>query len=170
MKSCAKQTSCQPLFLAFAATLWLLAVAAADAASYSATVLADQPAVYYRLEDPVGSPVITNAADPYGYQATVLPDGYAAWPKFERPGIGSNSVSFHLYTPEGGTAQESHIELPYAPELNTAGPFTAECWVRPTSWGTGPNDWRCPVGNFGGWGDASGWHFYQSPAVGGASS
>jgi hypothetical protein len=170
MKSYAKQTSCQPLFLALAATLWLLAVAAADAASYSATVLADQPAVYYRLEDPSGSTAVTNAAYPGVYDAIVIPDDYGAWPKFEQPGIGSNSVSFHLYTPEGGTAQKSHIELAYAPELNTAGPFTAECWVRPTSWGTGPNDWRCPVGNFGGWGDSSGWHFYQSPAVGGASS
>jgi hypothetical protein len=155
--------------LSLLAASGLLGVPAAQADSYHATVLADQPVIYYRLEDPTGSGTITNTAYPDGYQATVIPDDYGAWPKFEQPGIGSNSVSFHLYTPEGGTLQKSHIELPYAPELNTAGPFTAECWVRPTSVG-GVNDWRCPVGNFGGWGDSSGWHFYQSPAVGGASS
>jgi hypothetical protein len=32
-------------------------------------------------------------------------------------------------------------------------------------------DYRCPVGNFGGWGSspAQGWHFYQGPGVGATS-
>ncbi len=159
-----------PRWLPLAAVIALSGAVTAVADSYPATILADKPAVYYRLEDPAYSYTITNAVNVDDYLATVTYDDYGNWPKFEQPGIGSNSASFHLYTPEGGTPQRSHIDLPYAPELNTVEPFTAECWVRPTSWGTDANGWRCPVGNFGGWGDASGWHFYQSPAVGGDSS
>jgi hypothetical protein len=83
--------------------------------------------------------------------------------------LGSNSVSFHLYSDQGGAAQTSYISVPYVPELNATGPFTAEGWARPTSVGLA-NDWRSPIGNFGGWGDSSGWFFYQSPGDPGPSS
>lgn len=146
-----------------------LSVPDARAASYHEIVLADQPVVYYRLEDPAGSMMVTNAVNPDTFYAFVIPDEYFEWPKFEQPGIGSNSVSFHLYTPDGGTPQRSRIELPFTPEINQAGPFTAECWVRPTSWGS---DYRCPLGNFGGWGASPtpGWHFYQTPGEGATST
>ena len=142
--------------------------ATANAASYSETVLADQPTAYYRLEDPADSATIIDSSTSGSFGGTVTFDELGSYPKFVQPGIGSNSVSFHLYTPEGGTLQKSHIEVPFTPELNQAGPFSVECWVRPTSWGT---DYRCPVGNFGGWGSspAQGWHFYQSPGVGATS-
>ncbi|MBE0544749.1 MAG: hypothetical protein IH623_25710 [Verrucomicrobia bacterium] len=155
-------------FLTLAA-VGVLGVPEASAVSYHETVLADGPVVYYRLEDPAGSQMITNAVNPATHLAYVTQDDYFAWPKFEQPGVGSNSVSFHLYTPEGGTLQRSRIELPFEPELNQAGPFTAECWVRPTSWGS---DYRCPLGNFGGWGASPtpGWHFYQTPGEGATSS
>ncbi len=166
MKNRTKIALYQRLFLPCAAVLGVTAACTSQAVPYNEAILADKPVVYYRFEDPANSVVVTNAAYPGAYDATVTYDDYAAWPKFEQPGIGSNSVSFHLYTPEGGTAQKSHLELPYAPELNTTAPFTAECWVRASSWGTDGNGWRSPVGNFGGWGDSSGWFFYQSPAVG----
>jgi hypothetical protein len=119
------------------------------AASYSETVLADQPTAYYRLEDAADSASIVDSSTSGAFGGTVTFDELASYPKFVQPGIGSNSVSFHLYTPEGGALQRSHIEVPFASELNQAGPFSVECWVRPTSVGT---DYRCPVGNFGGWG------------------
>jgi hypothetical protein len=155
----------QGLALPVAALLGLMCVTAANAASYPETILADGPTAYYRLEDPADSVDIIDSSSTGNYIGSVYMDDLASYPKFQQPGIGSNSVSFHLYTPEGGTLQRSHIEIPYNPDLNPAGPFTIECWVRPTSVGT---DYRCPVGNFGGWGTTpyQGWHFYQTPGVG----
>ena len=163
MKSRIKHTSCKPLFLSLTAMLWLLSVAAAGAASYPATVLADNPVAYYRLEDPVGVGTVIDSSSSGAYPGTINFDASGLWPKLEQPGVGSNSVSFHPYTDEGGTPQTSYIDVPYTPDLNRAGPFTVEAWARPTSVAKGDN-WRSPVGNFGGWGDASGWFFYQSPA------
>nr|MBP9903885.1 hypothetical protein [Verrucomicrobiota bacterium] len=145
----------------FAAT-GLLGIPAASAASYPATVLADGPVAYYRLEDPTGTGTAIDSSTSGAYPGTITFDDYAAWPKLEQPGVGSNSVSFHPYTDGGGFAQKSYISVPYTTDLNQPGPFTAEAWVRPLSAGAA-GDWRSPVGNFGGWGDASGWFFYQSP-------
>jgi hypothetical protein len=150
-----------------AACISLFGAAAAFAASYSDTILNDQPQAYYRFEDPASSSGIVDSSASGAYSGQVTFDALGAYPKFQQPGIGSNSVSFHLYT-DSGTEQDSHIEVPYTPDLNQPGPFTIECWVRPASWGT---DYRCPVGNFGGWGTspAQGWHFYQTPGVGAVS-
>jgi len=143
-------------WLPLPAVLALAGAATVSAASYHDIVLADKPAVYYRLEDPAGSLIITNAANPNAYQGTVVPDDLGDWPKFEQAGVDSNSVSFHPYTPAGGTAQRSHIEVPYAAELNQAGPFTVEFWARVSSWGSTV---RCIVGNISGFSD--GWWFRQ---------
>lgn len=151
-----KEYICQRLLLPWAAAFVVAVACSAQAASYSETVLADKPAAYYRLEDPVGTFTVTNAVAADANQGTVMYDEYSAFPKFEEAGIGSNSVSFHLYTPEGGSAQKSHIEIPYAAELNPNGPFTAECWARVASWGT---EVRCIVGNVAAWN--LGWWFRQ---------
>jgi len=156
MKTPNKNAPCQRLLLPFAAVLAVAAACSSQAVSYHETVLADKPAAYYRLEEPAGSFTITNAVNPDAYQGTVIYDDYGVWPKFQQAGVGSNSVSFHLYTPEGGTAQKSHIEVPYAAELNPEGPFTAECWARVTSWGSVV---RCIVGNVGDF--SHGWWFRQ---------
>lgn len=146
----------------FAAT-GLLGIPAASAASYPDTVLADGPVAYYRLEDSSGASTVIDSSASGAFTADIAFDDYATWPKLEQPGVGSNSVSFHPYTDEFGFPQKSYISVPYTADLNQPGPFTAEAWVRPTSVAKGDN-WRSPVGNFGGWGDASGWFFYQSPA------
>src|SRR5579862_7817973 len=147
----------------------MLGVPAAQASSYPETVLADNPIAYYRFEDPVDSTTAQDSSALGGYPGILTYDALNAWPKLGQPGLGSNSVSFHLYTDQAGAAQTSFISVPYNPDLNRPGPFTAEGWVRPTSIG-GANDWRSPIGNFGGWGDSTGWFFYQSPGDGGASS
>jgi len=150
-----------------AACFALSSALTATAVSYPYIILADQPVAYYRFEDPANSSTIIDSSSSGAYVGDVHLDALGAYPKFQQPGIGSNSVSFHLYT-DNGVAQNSHIEVPYTPDLNQPGPFTIECWARPASWGS---DYRCPVGNFGGWATSpvQGWHFYQTPGVGATS-
>lgn len=139
--------------------------------NYHDTILADGPVAYYRLEEANPAFTIENSVDPNAFAGNVNFDELGLWPKFAQPGIGSNSVSFHLYT-EGGTRMKSNIDIPYAPELNPEGPYSVECWAKAASVATDGNDWRSPLSNFGGWGDnpAKGWHIYQSPAVGGSAT
>lgn len=144
------------LFLPLVAATGLFGVPAVNAASYADTVLADGPVAYYRFEDAASSFVITNALNPDVNQGNVIYDDFGTYPQFEQAGIGSNSVAFHLYTPEGGTAQKSNIEIPWAPELNPEGAFTTECWARATSWGTGS---RCFLSSFQNYN--AGWWFRQ---------
>lgn len=134
----------------------LLNAIQAGAASYAETVLADGPVAYYRLEDPAGTFVVTNAVNPDLNQGNVNYDGLATYPQFQQAGIGSNSVTFHLYTPEGGEPQASNIEIPWAAELNPEGAFTTEFWVQATSWGTSS---RCVVSSFQDYN--AGWWFRQ---------
>jgi hypothetical protein len=150
-----------------AACAGLFSTVGATAVSYPYVILADQPVAYYRFEDPANSTSIIDSSASGAHAGEVHFDSLGAYPKFEQPGIGSNSVSFHLYT-DTGVAQNSHIEVPYTPDLNQPGPFTVECWARPASWGS---VYRCPVGNFGGWATSpvQGWHFYQTPGVGATS-
>jgi hypothetical protein len=151
-----KSNRVQRWFAPLAALLGLAAGTTASAVSYHETVLADQPAAYYRLEDPAGSSIITNAVNPDTLSGSAIFDDYGSFPLFGQAGVGSNSVSFHTYTPEGGTAQKAHVEVPYAPELNPEGAFTVEFWARATSWG---NTVRCVMGNISSYND--GWWFRQ---------
>ena len=102
--------------LAAAACFALFSPAAAHAVSYPYIILADQPVAYYRFEDPANSSTIIDSSGSGAYVGDVHLDALGAYPKFEQPGIGSNSVSFHLYT-DNGVAQNSHIEVPYTPDL-----------------------------------------------------
>jgi hypothetical protein len=141
------------------ALVGLLGAASAEAASYPETVLADKPIAYYRFEESLDLGSIVDSSESGAYPGTINFDDLVAWPKLQQPGVSSNSIGFHLYE-----TQKSFVSIPdrfsYNPDLNKPGPFTAEAWVRPTSDGA---DYRSPVCNFGGWGDASGWHFYQTP-------
>lgn len=145
-------------FLASVGAFTFLADTPANAVSYPETVLADGPIVYYRLEDAAGSTTVMDNSSSGSFPGSVVFDELSVYPKFEQPGVSSNSVSFK------GVGQKSQIAFPeqfgYYPEINQPGPFSVEAWVRPASAGT---DYRSPVSNFGGWGDSSGWHFYQSP-------
>jgi hypothetical protein len=159
----------QSVSLSIVAATGLLGIRAAGASSYSDVILADKPVAYYRFEDTAGSLDCLDSSPAGMYSGTLNLDDSAVWPKLEQPGIGSNSISFHAYTDGGVLVQKSYVSVPFNPDLNQPGPFTTEGWVRPTSVG-GTDEWRSPIGNFGGWGDSSGWFFYQSPGVGGASS
>lgn len=136
--------------LASTAALVLLAAPAAKAAAYRDLILSDHPAAYYRLEE-TADPI---AADSSGNE---LYGVYAGTPSLGEPGIDTNSISLG--------ANGSYVSAGYYSQLNTPGPFSIEAWARPTSAPSG-GDFRCPVGNFGGWGNPSGWYIYQTPDPG----
>src|SRR5690348_15293133 len=83
----------------------LLAPAAANAADYPTTILADKPVAYYRLEETSGSV----AADSSGNQldATYLQNTAATYPLLGQPGIDTNSAFFN------GGANAAHVDIPY---------------------------------------------------------
>lgn len=139
----------------------------AIAEDYSTLVQADNPLAYYRFEEAPGESVLFDSSTSGVFGGNYIsPDG--VYPKLDRPGISTNSAFFHPYTDAGGIAQNPYAEVPYAAEMNPTGPFTAEAWVRATS--ASSADYRSPVSAFGGWGDSSGWFFYQSPDTGSGSS
>jgi hypothetical protein len=139
----------------------------AIAEDYATVVQSDNPVAYYRFEEALGESALFDSSASGIFGGTYIsPDGI--YPKLDRPGISTNSAFFHPYTDAGGIAQNPYAEVPYAVEMNPTGPFTAEAWVRATS--ASSTDHRSPVSAFGGWGDSSGWFFYQTPESGSGSS
>ena len=140
---------------AIVAATGLFTVTAATAATYSQTVLTDQPVAYYRLEETSGATAVDSSASG-AFSGAYNFNGL--YPQMGQPGIDTNSVSMQGATPSSVTAG-------YYSALNPQGAFSFEVWARPTST---PNsgDYRCPIGNFGGWdtggGSGSGWYVYQT--------
>lgn len=125
-------------------------------ADYPATILADNPMVYYRLEET--SAAVANDSSSTG----AFPGAYVTagvFPTLGQPGITTNSIAL-------SSGQPGLVTAGHYPELNQQAPFSFEIWARPTSVPSG-GDYRCPVGNFSGWGAAipSGWYVYQTPDV-----
>ena len=149
----------QRTVLPLLAPMILFAVPAARAATYPNTILADNPIAYYRLEETSGTTAADSSASGL-YPGTYNPDG--AYPQMGLPGIDINSIGL-------SAAATASVTAGYYPDLNPQGPFSFEVWARPTSAPTGSN-WRCPIGNFGGWGTGggygSGWYVYQTPNPG----
>lgn len=139
-----------PLALGYTAALILTSLSGANAA-YPDLILSDHPVAYYRLEETSGS----TAADSSGNGFTAY---YTGTPLLGQPGIDTNSISL--------LGDGSFVQAGYFPDFNPSGPFTIELWARPVSAPTGGN-YRCPIGNFGGWGSnggsGSGWYIYQTP-------
>ncbi|HNQ91087.1 MAG TPA: hypothetical protein PKM73_20935 [Verrucomicrobiota bacterium] len=140
------------------------------AESYQALILADNPVAYYRLEEVAGEYTAADSSATGAFPGTYIASADGLFPKLEQAGIEVNSVYFKSYVDESSALQSSYVEVPYAAELNTAGPFSGEAWVRTMSVAT-DGSYRSPVCNFGGWGgDYPGWFFYQSPEAGGNPS
>ena len=137
------------------------------AATYQEEVLADKPIAYYRFEELAGATTLEDATGMYPGSYTFDTDtgGNPLYPKLAQPGIATNSILFHPYVDAEKVTHFGSASVPFTPDLNPQEPFTAEVWARPTSYPTG-GDYRSPFSNFGGWGDSSGWFFYQSPAPG----
>jgi hypothetical protein len=147
--------SCHPLTLPVLAAIALFGLPAANAASYPDTIKADNPVAYYRFEDPTNATTVIDSSASGANPGTIMPDYSGAWPQLGQPGVASNSIAFHLYTDANGD-ERSYVNVPYFADLTPAGPFTAECWARATSWGT---QVRCIVGNLSSFSD--GWWFRQ---------
>ena len=144
------------------AAIALFGAPAANAASYPSTVLADNPIAYYRLEELAGASTAVDSSASGAYPAIYNYNGI--YPQLGQPGIDTNSIAMLA-------AQASSVTAGYYADLNPQGPFSFEVWARPTSAPTG-GDYRCPIGNFGGWGsgggNGSGWYIYQTPSPGSA--
>ncbi|HVM46751.1 MAG TPA: LamG-like jellyroll fold domain-containing protein [Candidatus Acidoferrum sp.] len=157
MKSNTRTLLCsRPVLPFLAAAAMMFGPPAAKAASYPDTVLADSPIAYYRLEETNGTTFADSSASG-AYPGYYYTDG--AYPQLGQPGIDINSIGLSGAAAAYGAAG-------WYPDLNPQGPFSFEVWVRPTSVPTGGN-YRCPIGNFGGWGsgggNGSGWYVYQTP-------
>jgi Concanavalin A-like lectin/glucanases superfamily len=170
-------------FVALAcATSVLVSVVSAQAATYSSTVLGDNPVAYYRLEELPGA---TTAVDSSGngfdalYLYNLDTNNVPDFPVLGLPGIETNSIQFHVYTDNLAVRHRGVVGIPFHPELSpTTGdgqhgaPFSVECWVKPN---TRPSDYSSPLAMFGHYGDpdpfgnASGWNIYQTPLSGGSA-
>ena len=155
-----------------AAALILVGVRTATAATYPATILADHPVAYYRLEDTNGS---LAAADSSGNAfdgiVTYEPqlDGITFYPQLGVPAIFTNGAAFLTST---GTQQgridvvpNSTINPPLADGTNGA-PFSAELWAMAITQPAGgryevPLDDSSPFDT--GFPNSAGWNFYQTP-------
>lgn len=140
-----------------AAALLLSCLGTARALDYPTTILGDHPAAYYRMEETDGT-TMTDASGA-GRDGNYFQDG--SYPSLGQPGIDTNSIALHA------AGNLAYGTAGYFPELNPQGPFSFEIWVRPTSAPGPTDDYRCPIGNFGGWatggGYGSGWYVYQTP-------
>ena len=146
-----KLTMWKKKLLPFAAVLVLSGVRTAGAVDYPTTILADNPIAYYRLEETSGTTAVDSSA------SGLFPGVYnfsGGYPVLGQPGIDTNSIGL-------SAAQSASVTAGYYSELNQQAPFSFEIWARPIS--TDPANWRCPIGNFSGWGNPSGWYVYQSP-------
>jgi hypothetical protein len=152
MKLTKKSTMWKKQMLPFAAALVLAGVRTASAVDYPSTILADHPIAYYRLEETSGTTAADSSASGL-FPGTYIVNG--SHPLLGQPGIDTNSITLSV-------AQASSVTAGYYAELNQQAPFSFEIWARPVS--TDPANFRCPIGNFSGWGTAtqSGWYVYQS--------
>ena len=123
-------------------------------ASYKDEVLSDSPIGYWRLDQPPGPPPPPLATAMNLGSVGVTGNGsYDYFVRGQQPGalIGSTDTA-------AGFAGSTTAQVPYAPELNPAPPFTVEAWVRPNVTLTGTT-LTCPLSSLTG---SSGWLFYQT--------
>lgn len=130
----------------------------AGAGTYAATVLADHPVAYYRLEELTGDSIVQDSGPSGSYAGSYFLDDSGNYPALGQAGLETNSVFFHTYPAATG---QPRAEIPYSVDLNPAGPFSVEVWVRPTS--EPDSGYRCPLSSWGGEVDSyAGWFIYQT--------
>ena len=153
----------------------LFSLASGQAATYSSTVLGDNPVAYYRLEELPGAGTAADSSG-NGFDATYAYDldtnGVPDYPLLGLPGIETNSALFRLYTDDASVIHRGFVNIPFHPELSPVtgdgqhgAPFSVECWVQALGQ---PADYSIPLAMFGRYesgvyNNASGWNFYQSP-------
>jgi hypothetical protein len=139
----------QRKLLPWAAAMVLIGIRTLCASDYPTTILADHPLAYYRMEETSGTTARDSSA------SGAYPGVYNSNPLLGQPGIDTNSIAVSV-------AQASSVTTAsYYDALNQQAPFSVEIWAQSIS--TDLANYRCPVGNFSGWGTAtqSGWYVYQ---------
>lgn len=156
MKLITKSVRCGLVALSFATLL--LGVRTVSAQTYPATILADNPIAFYRFNEAPGSTTAADSSSTGQYPGTYYYSSDELFPELAQPGIDTNSILLSSSDP-------SFVYSGYYPEFNEQGPFSFEIWASPTS--IDPVNYRCPIGNFSGWGAAeiSGWYVYQTPGT-----
>jgi len=132
-------------------------------ADYPATVLANDPIAYWRLNETTPAP-LGDAAVNSGSLGSVANGDYLAGayhPVFGIPGAGTDTA-MHVPNANGGWGGAARMRVPYLPELNANTPFTIEFWAVPAN----SNDIACPAASV----DFNvtprkGWLFYQGSST-----
>jgi hypothetical protein len=116
-----------------------LTVLPAPTTTYAATVNADAPLGWWKLDDAPGSFTVANAATPGVNEGNVSPDTTlgSEGALLGNPGT---AAAFTGYS-QGARAGASKIEVPATPTLNPTA-FTVECWALPRG---GAGTYRSPV-------------------------
>ncbi|HTV60955.1 MAG TPA: LamG-like jellyroll fold domain-containing protein, partial [Verrucomicrobiae bacterium] len=150
--------------LSFAATIAFSSAAVAKA-DYHATILSNNPAAFYEMQEAPGASTAVDSSG-NGFDGTIDYDvnlnGTNDYPVLGLPGVDTNAYLFHSYTDTNYETHVSTIDVPYSATLNPQGPFSVEFWVRPTS---DANNYLVPVGSLSGSYPQPGWDFYQTPGA-----
>ncbi len=125
----------------------------ARAVDYPNEVLADNPLVYYRLNDPVPAETALNT----GSAGAAANGSYLNGVLHRQPGALAGDGAAGAGFPGGG----ARVAIPFTPALNppASSPFTIEAWVKPTIEGAG--NAQCPLFNRHTAGNRQGWVFFQ---------
>jgi hypothetical protein len=157
MKMPGKKTIQAFATLPAAVTALLLGLSPARGA-YPDVILGDNAVCFLRLNDSPGATLAADSSASGAYPGVYVYSSDNRYPVLQQPGLDSNSITLSVSDP-------SSVSIGYDDALNQAAPFSFEIWARPVS--TDTANYRCPVGNFSGWGTAvqSGWYIYQTPGT-----
>jgi hypothetical protein len=163
-KSVTREIAAAP-FAFGAALLFLCLLCPANAQDYHATILSNNPAAFYEMQEAPGASTAIDSSG-HGFNGGIDYDiGYNGtndYPVLGLPGIDTNAYLFHVYSDIDAQTHVSDIDVSYSPTLNPQGPFTAECWARPTS---DANNYDAVMGSVSGSYPQSGWVIYQTPGT-----
>jgi hypothetical protein len=146
--------------------LCLLLPASAQNSIYHATVLSNNPAAFYEMQEAPGAGTAIDSSSSGlfsgGIQYDIGFNGTNDYPVLGVPGIDTNAYLFHAYSDSNAETHVSDIDVSYSPTLDPQGPFTAECWARPTS---DANNYDAVMGSVSGSYPQHGWVIYQTPGT-----
>jgi hypothetical protein len=147
------------------AALLFLGTCATNAQNYHATVLSNSPAAFYEMQEAPGASTAIDSTG-NGFNGGIAYDiGYNGtndFPVLGLPGVDTNAYLFHVYSDSNAETHVSDVDVSYSPTLNPQGPFTAECWARPTS---DANNYDAVMGSVSGTYPQNGWVIYQTPGT-----
>jgi hypothetical protein len=130
--------------LPFAAAFVFFGIRAASAADYPTTILADNPSVYYRLEETSGTTAVDSSVN--GVNATYVYNSGNTSPQLGLPGIDTNSIAFNG---GGWSGDNGYVDIPastlitpLAPNNTDSAAFSEEMWVKVPSQ---PSTWQVPI-------------------------